>query len=30
MIDILLNGFFIAYITAIGIWLGCIAWKDLK
>jgi hypothetical protein len=30
MIDLILNGLFIAYNVAIGIWLVAIAWKDLK
>jgi len=30
MIDILLNGFFVTYITSIAFWLGCIAWKEMK
>jgi len=30
MIDLLLNIGFLAYITAIGLWLGCIAWKEMK
>ena len=28
--DILLNGLFITYITAIGSWLIAIAWKEMK
>ena len=30
MIDLILNGLFITYNIAIGVWLVAIAWRDLK
>jgi len=29
MIDLILNAAFVAYITAIGLWLVAIAWKEI-